>query len=1096
VNTTEPSKEKSKTSAANFDAGQKIAGCYTLKRLQPASGPLTVWLVRDEELNKDLTLHFLPPSVVSDTRAMTELRQETKKNRQLIHPHILRVHDLIEEADCVAVSMDYVEGETLASLLGKRSPQAFSPAEIKGWVAQICQTLEDAHKVDLLHRDLGPENVIIKKSGDVVLANFGITRVILDSLERAGEKPQSEERLAYASPQLLDGERPTRSDDVYALGMLIYEMLTGKTPFGPGQLIPQIRKTVPQAISERRRELKIEGESVPKNWDREIAACLDKHTPARPKTAMEVASKLGLDRYAGPLTTPQSVGGAVAGSAEQSPKPAASPAAGEPERPASTTAEPAPIPPVATGTAESKPEATPKEKPAPKDQPAAPKTSEKAPEKPAPSKSTEKPAITPAKSPFAAKSSRPPVAEAEIISKTVVPPPGEEGGGKTPPKDSKGREFPHSAFVSLEEERAARKKQGNSYAILGIAAAVVIFGMIAYVLSRPNTAEKTGMEVQPSLRSESGELTTTKGNVGSESPSAANQIAAAKPAASPAAGGHSPGAATPTPPSTPPAGQTGTPAPGQPQSESERIEQARQLAVEKAREAEGLKQALAAAEKAQKERLSAQQAADAAAQEVQKQVDEKTAAAAAAQKAAEAALAAQKQREDIRKAAEAAAEEAQKMAAERTRAAAEARKAVDENIKQLNEQQTAQQKAEAELQDLQRVAAERRKVAQEAAKAAAEAEAARQQQAQAVARAEAESTQARTNIERVRMAEEARAAAAQAEAVRLERAKERERLMAQAAAAQKAAEEAARLVQAAQKAEEEAERLRAERDAAQKKAEAAAQAVSAMAPGAVPPASTPIPTPEPVKPGPKSPGPKAALETTLQNSLGMKFAPVGDVLFSVWLTRISDFEAFAKATNFKSNAWRQPGFKQGPDHPVVNVSWNDAIAFCKWLTEKEQKDGILSPNQSYRLPTDLEWSKAVGLPDEPGRTPEARDMDVPDVYPWGNEWPPPAGAGNYTGEETGSDVAIKGFDDGFAWTSPVGSFKASKYGLYDMGGNVWQWCMDWLNAEQKAKVLRGGSWYNGALKLSLLSSCRYHAAPDSSTDNFGFRIVATGGAKK
>jgi formylglycine-generating enzyme required for sulfatase activity len=175
---------------------------------------------------------------------------------------------------------------------------------------------------------------------------------------------------------------------------------------------------------------------------------------------------------------------------------------------------------------------------------------------------------------------------------------------------------------------------------------------------------------------------------------------------------------------------------------------------------------------------------------------------------------------------------------------------------------------------------------------------------------------------------------------------------------------------------------------------------------------------------------------------------------------------------------------------VVNVTWVEAVAFCKWLTDKEHKSGTLPSNQFYRLPTDLEWSKAVGLPDESGKkTPEDRDMGIPEVYPWGTGWPPPPGAGNYTGEETGSDVAIKGYDDGFAWTSPVGSFKANKYGLYDMGGNVWQWCMDTWNTESKAKVLRGASWYNGALKLSLLSSCRVHAAPDSSTDNYGFRIV-------
>jgi serine/threonine protein kinase len=227
------------------------------------------------------------------------------------------------------------------------------------------------------------------------------------------------------------------------------------------------------------------------------------------------------------------------------------------------------------------------------------------------------------------------------------------------------------------------------------------------------------------------------------------------------------------------------------------------------------------------------------------------------------------------------------------------------------------------------------------------------------------------------------------------------------------------------------------------------------------------------------------------NSLGQRFVPVGDVEFCIWQTRVKDFEQFAQATNLKSVRWRSPGFKQGPDHPVVNVTWQEAMAFCKWLTDKEHQEGVLPPNQFYRLPTDLEWSKAVGLPEEPQKTPAERDSVITDVYPWGTAWPPPPGAGNYTGEETGSDIAIKGYNDGFAWSSPVGSFKPNKYGLYDMGGNVWQWCMDSWNEKSTAKVLRGASWYNGARQSSLLSSCRVHAVPDSTTDNYGFRIVKT-----
>ena len=247
---------------------------------------------------------------------------------------------------------------------------------------------------------------------------------------------------------------------------------------------------------------------------------------------------------------------------------------------------------------------------------------------------------------------------------------------------------------------------------------------------------------------------------------------------------------------------------------------------------------------------------------------------------------------------------------------------------------------------------------------------------------------------------------------------------------------------------------------------------------------TEMPVPAPVA----TPVP-ALVRAPGENSLGQRFVPVGDVEFCIWQTRVKDFEPFALATNLKPAPWRNPGFKQGPDHPVVFVTWQEAMAVCKWLTDKDHTEGMLPPNQIYRLPTDLEWSKAVGLPEEPGNTPTARNTDIAAVHPWGTQWPPPPGAGNYTGEETGSDLAIKGYNDGWRWTSPVGSFQPNQFGLYDMGGNVWQWCMDSWNEQSMAKVLRGASWYNGALKLSLLSSCRVHAAPDSATDSYGFRII-------
>lgn len=258
------------------------------------------------------------------------------------------------------------------------------------------------------------------------------------------------------------------------------------------------------------------------------------------------------------------------------------------------------------------------------------------------------------------------------------------------------------------------------------------------------------------------------------------------------------------------------------------------------------------------------------------------------------------------------------------------------------------------------------------------------------------------------------------------------------------------------------------------------------------------------------------------NSLGMVFVPVpgADVQFSIWETRVRDFEAFVKATGHDASgemgvtkrsdsrkpaagySWRNPGFPQTPLHPVVGVNWFDARAFCTWLTKTEQHQGLLSTNQAYRLPTDAEWSGAAGA----------------GVYPWGGDLPPPSVAGNYAGQEArdadwpANSGIIAGHDDKFPRTSPVGSFAPNPQGLFDVGGNVWEWVEDVYHRDmnpvevrkkhapfnddgssQKYRVLRGASWFNDYGWIDFLRSSFHHANPPESRDaRVGFRCVLDG----
>jgi formylglycine-generating enzyme required for sulfatase activity len=145
------------------------------------------------------------------------------------------------------------------------------------------------------------------------------------------------------------------------------------------------------------------------------------------------------------------------------------------------------------------------------------------------------------------------------------------------------------------------------------------------------------------------------------------------------------------------------------------------------------------------------------------------------------------------------------------------------------------------------------------------------------------------------------------------------------------------------------------------------------------------------------------------------------------------------------------------------------------------------------LPTDGEWSAAVGLTAEKGATPGEKDNNGPrDLYPWGHRWPPPPGAGNFADESAKkADLGfgyIDGYDDGYPWTSPVDAFAANALGIYDLGGNVENWCADWYDGRATAHVLRGGSW-RYYLKFYLRSASRSFAPPDYRAPNYGFRCV-------
>ena len=292
-----------------FAAGHKVFGRYTLARLLGRGGMGVVWLARDEELEQEVALKFLPEVVMGDNGAIDDMRRETRRARELTHPNIVRIHDFLRDSRMAAISMEYVAGDSLGNRRLELPARVFEPAELAKWVEQLCGALEYAHTMaKIVHRDLKPANLMVDARGDLKIADFGISATLSDTTTRVSKQAGSSGTPVYMSPQQMMGEKPAATDDIYSLGATLYELLTGKPPFYTGNVLLQVQNKVPPSVAERRAELGITvagagDPGIPAAWEETIAACLAKQPQDRPQSASEVWARLS--------------GGAVVGSEER-----------------------------------------------------------------------------------------------------------------------------------------------------------------------------------------------------------------------------------------------------------------------------------------------------------------------------------------------------------------------------------------------------------------------------------------------------------------------------------------------------------------------------------------------------------------------------------------------------------------------------------------------------------------------------------------------------------------------------------------------------------------------------------------------------------
>jgi serine/threonine protein kinase len=265
-----------------YVAGTTLADRYRIVSLLGKGGMGEVFRAEDMRLNQTVALKFLPIAMAEDEAARERFHQEVRLAREISHPNVCRVFDIGEADGRLFLTMEYVDGEDLASLL--RRIGQFPQAKALDIARQMCAGLAAAHDHGVLHRDLKPGNIMLDGRGRVRVTDFGLAAIAetLSADEAGAGTP------AYMAPEQLAGIEVTQRSDIYSLGLVLYEIFTGKKAFEAA--------TLPELIRLREHSSPSSISAIVKDIDplveRVILRCLEKDPAKRPTTALQVAAAL------------------------------------------------------------------------------------------------------------------------------------------------------------------------------------------------------------------------------------------------------------------------------------------------------------------------------------------------------------------------------------------------------------------------------------------------------------------------------------------------------------------------------------------------------------------------------------------------------------------------------------------------------------------------------------------------------------------------------------------------------------------------------------------------------------------------------------
>ena len=262
-----------------FPPGTILSGRYRILAPLGRGGMGDVYRADDLKLDQPVALKFLSPARSADSVWLRRYENEVRLARKVTHPNVLRVYDIVETQGEVFITMEYVDGEDLSSLL-RRIGRLTGDKAVQ-IASQLCAGLGAAHDQGVLHRDLKPANIMIDGRGQVRIADFGIAALVAQD-EPAGPVPGTP---AYMATELFEGDRPSVHSDLYALGMVLYEAVTGKEPFEGKPPTTHDRAAGPARPS-------VLAPDVDPALESAILQCLERDPRQRPESAYAVAAAL------------------------------------------------------------------------------------------------------------------------------------------------------------------------------------------------------------------------------------------------------------------------------------------------------------------------------------------------------------------------------------------------------------------------------------------------------------------------------------------------------------------------------------------------------------------------------------------------------------------------------------------------------------------------------------------------------------------------------------------------------------------------------------------------------------------------------------